>query len=126
MMQNTGQCPLSLLELCDLLFDGHFNLWVGLRHSLDVAAGAEGGARAGDQQRADIRIFAALLDHSPQAGVKVSESALRASGRFSVISATPSRTSHSSCLVPVSIPVIKFTYSGAVFLKLSRLDTLSK
>src|SRR6186997_17054 len=37
------------------------------------------------------------------AGVSRSDMALRASGRLSVISATPSRTSHKSSVVPVSI-----------------------
>jgi len=35
-------------------------------HALDVAAGAEGGAGAGDQQRADLRILAAGFDHGAQ------------------------------------------------------------
>ena len=38
-----------------------------------------------------------------KAGVSLSDMALRASGRFSVISATPSRTEHKSSVVPVSI-----------------------
>src|SRR5258708_30541053 len=37
------------------------------------------------------------------AGVSLSDRALRASGRLSVISATPSRTAHKSSVVPVSI-----------------------
>src|ERR1700730_4516390 len=37
------------------------------------------------------------------AGVSLSDMALRASGRLSVISATPSRTTHKSSVVPVSI-----------------------
>ena len=39
------------------------------------------------------------------AGVRRSESALRASGRLSVMSATRSRISHSSSLVPVSTSI---------------------
>ena len=35
--------------------------------------------------------------------------ALRASGRFSVISATPSRTLHKSSVVPVSISMGRFS-----------------
>jgi hypothetical protein len=54
-------------------------------HALDVAAGAESGAGAGDQQRADVGFLAAGLIMLRSAGVSVSDSALRTSGRFSVM-----------------------------------------
>jgi hypothetical protein len=42
------------------------------------------------------------------AGVSLSDMALRASGRLSVISATPSRMTHKSSFVPVSISMEPF------------------
>ena len=66
--QRAGQQALALLQVGDLLVIGHFQfLLVAVgAHALDVAAGAEGGAGAGDQQRADVGILAAGLDHGAQ------------------------------------------------------------
>src|SRR6202167_2196082 len=51
-----------------------------LAHVLDVTSGKKGSARTNYQQRTDLRIIAALLDHAPQRGIRRSDSALRASG----------------------------------------------
>ncbi len=66
--QRTGQQALALLQVRDLLVIGHVQLLlVAMRaHALDVAAGAERGAGAGDQERADVRVLAAGLDHVAQ------------------------------------------------------------
>ncbi len=55
--QRAGQQALSFLQVGDLLVIGHFQLLLVAMgaHALDVAAGAERGAGAGDQQRADVR-----------------------------------------------------------------------
>ena len=57
--QRAGQQPLPFLQVGDLFVIGHVELLlVAVRaHALDVAAGAEGGAGAGDQKRADIADF---------------------------------------------------------------------
>ena len=54
--QRAGQQALAFLQIGDLLVIGHFQLLlVAMRaHALDVAAGAERLAGAGDQQRADL------------------------------------------------------------------------
>ena len=66
--QRTGQEPLALLQIGDLLVIGHveFLLVAVDAHALDVAAGAEGGAGAGDQERTDFRVLAAGFYHRAQ------------------------------------------------------------
>ncbi len=66
--QRAGQQALAFLQVGDLLVIGHVQLLlVAVRaHALDVAAGAERGAGAGDQQRADVGVLAAGLDHAAQ------------------------------------------------------------
>ena len=66
--QRAGQQALPLLQVGDPLVMRHCELGlvaVGA-HALDVAAGAERRAGAGQQQRADFRILAAGLDHVAQ------------------------------------------------------------
>ena len=66
--QRAGQQTLPLLQVGDPLVMGHCELCLVAigAHALDVAAGTEGCTRAGEQQRADIRILAAGLDHCAQ------------------------------------------------------------
>ena len=66
--QRAGQQALPFLQVRDLLVIGHFELLLVAMgaHALDVAAGAERGAGAGDQERADLGILAAGLDHAAQ------------------------------------------------------------
>jgi hypothetical protein len=71
-----------------------------LAHVLDVTSGKEGSARASYQQRTDLRIIAALLDHAPQRGDQAVRQRVAHLGRLSVISATRSRISHNNSLVP--------------------------
>jgi len=71
-------------------------------HAFDVAAGAEGGAGAPISSAPTSGFSPQILIMLRSAGVKSSESALRTSGRLSVITATRSRIAHSNSLVPVS------------------------
>jgi len=59
---------LPFLKVLDLLVIGHVQLLLVAMgaHALDVAAGAERGAGAGDQQHADVGVLAAELDHVAQ------------------------------------------------------------
>ena len=71
--QRAGQETLSLLQVGDPLVMGHCELGLVAisPHALDVTAGAERRARAGQQQHADIAIFAAGLDHVAQGRGKI-------------------------------------------------------
>jgi hypothetical protein len=66
--QRAGQEALPLLQIGDpvVMRHGKLGLVAIGPHALDVAAGAERRAGAGQQQHPDIRILAARLDHVAQ------------------------------------------------------------
>ena len=69
--QRTGQGALLGSQVGNAVLERYFGLVGIVAHALDVAAGAKGRARACYQQRADVGIVAALLDHPPQRGREV-------------------------------------------------------
>jgi hypothetical protein len=57
---------LAPAQVGEALLEAHLAAQAPAAHRLDVAARAEGGAGAGDQERADRGILAALLDLGAQ------------------------------------------------------------
>ncbi len=64
--QRAGQRRLPPAQVAQPLLEGHLAARTAAAHALDVAAAAEGGAGAGDQDGADVRVLAALADLAAQ------------------------------------------------------------
>jgi len=65
-IQRAGERGLSLTQIGNPFVEAHLAARSAAAHALDVAAAAEGGAGAGDQDGADSGILAALLDLAAQ------------------------------------------------------------